>query len=415
MGPFIIVATDISEDDWLARAIESPLRERGFQLERATPAAEAVRGVRMIALARGRVDAVVLVHEGERMSGSTLPMRVVRAIRDLPDDIGFAGGVKASSVPLLVVCGRSLPWVRGSALRGVKWSSVLPPAEAARIAGAVEDLIRGWRQDLLAELEHVGYAITRDAAGHFRVGHAVRPRARDGSIVAAGAQPRRMRASRVLILSGDTLELSAPLAELELLLDRYRSIARQQRRRPEEVLQRFFERHPEMIYRDVFIEHWARPRLRLPNAPERCIEPDFVLQPRVGARLGARWQVLDIKLPDVQLTVGRRFHPGFSARVLRAVQQLQDYGDYFSRPDTADELRRHFGYAPRNPRLAVLIGRTAGQRDREAFTGAVERSRTLGVELIPYDEILEAEAQRLSLDFSLSGLLTRPHSRHNPR
>lgn len=42
---------------------------------------------------------------------------------------------------------------------------------------------------------------------------------------------------------------------------------------------------------------------------------------------------------------------------------------------------------------------------------AVEGSRTLGVELISYDEILEAVAQRLSLDFSLSGPPTRPLGR----
>lgn len=84
----------------------------------------------------------------------------------------------------------------------------------------------------------------------------------------------------------------------------------------------------------------------------------------------------------------------------RAIQQLQDYKDYFNRPDSEQELIKKFGFRPLNPRLAVLIGR----RDRVADGMVLDRmqGRCLDVEILTYDELIDFEAQRLALHSSLA-------------
>jgi hypothetical protein len=228
-------------------------------------------------------------------------------------------------------------------------------------------------------------------------------RRREGEILADEATPGALRQSQYLILSEDFLEGYGTYDELKFIIDNYEQIARSEGIKPETVFQRFFEKNPHLIQRDVFDKHWAKPTLRLPGETGRSYQPDFVLRPRVGANLGTKWEILDLKLPNDPLLTAGNFHPAFSQKLTKAVQQLRNYREYFSRVDTKDELLARFGYQPTHPRVAVLIGR----RDRSEGLDHAQGSAALDVNIITYDEIVEFEESRLVLQAQFAGLFTR--------
>jgi hypothetical protein len=142
-----------------------------------------------------------------------------------------------------------------------------------------------------------------------------------------------------------------------------------------------------------------------PEAPGRFYQPDFVMKPRTGASVGTNWEILDLKLPDDALMTAGSVHPALSAKLTRAVQQLRNYREYFSRRDneTRGELITRFGYQPLHPRVAVLIG----SRQRAEGIERAQGSAALDVEIITYDDIVEFEESRLVLQAPLAGLFNR--------
>jgi hypothetical protein len=232
------------------------------------------------------------------------------------------------------------------------------------------------------------------------VSHTLVRRRREGEILTDEATPGSLRAGQYLILAQDVLQEFAPYLKLRHLLNNYRALASGQGIKPESIFQRFFEEHPHLIRRDLFGLHWSQPTLRIPGDANEFLRPDFVLRPRVGAEVGTRWQVLDLKLPDDKLLVSQGFHAALSAKLTKAIQQLQDYREYFNRPDADAELQRQFGARPRNPKLAVLIGQRSRLDDPTALDKA--QARYLDVEILTYDEVVGLEAQRLALHSALA-------------
>ena len=141
----------------------------------------------------------------------------------------------------------------------------------------------------------------------------------------------------------------------------------------------------------------------LPEKPGNSFQPDFVMKPRIGANIGTNWEILDLKLPNDPLMTSGSFHPALSGKLTRAVQQLRNYRQYFSRHDTKEELIARFGYQPLHPRIAVLIGRRARSEGIEHAQGPA----ALDVDIITYDDIVEFEESRLILQAHLAGVFNR--------
>ena|SRR5687768_14190621 len=93
----------------------------------------------------------------------------------------------------------------------------------------------------------------------------------------------------------------------------------------------------------------------------------FVLRPKFGVTRGTNWEILDLNLPGDSLVTKANFHPGFTQKVTRAIQQLRDYRTYFGRVDAKSTLIDKFGVQPTNPRISILIGRN---RDSERLDHA---------------------------------------------
>ncbi len=396
---FILIGTDLVNDPAIENLYVRQLRLAGFSVEVVTPMTQVVRAVEIAANASGKIDALVLAHHGSISTSSTNPIETARAIRQLEDNLSFLGAIHANTVPIAAV----VEFFELSADVGINWVEMLnasvfdqhPETLIASVLAAIE----GWRQSLLQELEYVGYAVTIGPDGQLDVSHALVRRRREGEILTDEATPGSLRAGQYLILSQDLLQEFEPYLKLKYLLNNYRTIANRDDIKPESVFQRFFKEHPHLIRRELFDRHWSQPSLRIPGDVKEFLRPDFVLRPRVGAEIGTKWQILDLKLPD-DLLVTQGFHASLSSKLTRAIQQLQDYRDYFNRPDAEAELIRCFGTRPLNPRLAVLIGRRASLDNSSMFGKA--QGRNLDVEILTYDEIVDLEAHRLALHSALA-------------
>jgi hypothetical protein len=337
------------------------LAARGFQTTR-VPLAAVPQAIETTARAGGRIDAVVLPSPLRLGLKPEASLRVARDIRSLDERLAFRGGVRARTVPIVmhteVLVDRELRALGSPPpphIPDLKWYTWAEDD----LAEAVVEVIGEWRQSLLNELDYIGYTVSVDSAGNVSVSHALRRKQRESDLLADETTPGALRQAQYLILAEDFIESFGRYDEFKFLIQNYEKIASQEGVKPESIFQRFFEKHPELIQRDVFSEVWAKPTLRLPEAPGRFYQPDFVMKPRTGASVGTKWEILDLKLPDDPLLTSGRFHPAFSSKLTRAVHQLRNYREYFSRHDTKGELIARFGYQPLHPRVAVLIGRPA--------------------------------------------------------
>src|SRR5262249_8923001 len=130
------------------------------------------------------------------------------------------------------------------------------------------------------------------------------------------------------------------------------------------------------------------PQVSFRNSAGRLLVPDFILRPIVAAQRDSRWEVLDLKRPQVPLLVGSGARRRISHEVTIAIRQLRDYGDYFGDPRNTAQVQQKLGHPLRRPKLGVLIGRLR-VADIEALES--EQARTTDVRIITYDEILESQ------------------------
>jgi hypothetical protein len=390
--------TMLQEDDRrILYSVSDELRKVGFSIA-AVDLGAAVEAISTVAIANGRIDAIVLPDSYESVD-------IAKRIRSLDDRITFKGSVRAKTVPIVfTITGNMLVANRETAEQPdtagpVEWSRI----NQGDIALGVIEVIKSWRQSLINELIYVGLVVSIDEDGSVRLGHALRRRHRHGTILADSADRNALKRSQYLILAEDFLQGFRVYDELKYLLAHYEAIAKRQGIKPESVFQSFLQKNPHLVLRDAFGELWAKPKLRFPEAQDKFYVPDFVMKPKIAAHLGTNWEIMDIKLPNDPLLTTGRFHPAFSQKLTRAIQQLRDYRGYFSRTDTREELQARFGYHPRNPRLAVLIGR----QHRAAELEVAQGTAALDVSIITYDDLLEFEENKLVLEAGIAGLFTR--------
>jgi hypothetical protein len=148
--------------------------------------------------------------------------------------------------------------------------------------------------------------------------------------------------------------------------------------------QRFFEEHPHFLSMLAI----ALPHVQLRDGVGRLLVPDFILKPIVASQRDSRWEILDLKKPDVPLLAGRGSRRRLSYAVQEAIRQLRDYGDYFADPRNSNAVERALGHSLMRPKLGVLIGRMP-RSDVEALE--IEQARLPDVKIITYDEILEQQ------------------------
>jgi hypothetical protein len=241
---------------------------------------------------------------------------VLKQLRELPDHLLFRNAVKAKSLPALVIAKNTdLAAGEPKELDDTEWVRVIDPsATADELRAAITDLLFDWRTDILRELECVGYAITPGPSGLLDVKPTFSKRKVEGEIIRASASLTKLQRAKYVVLSSDVFKEGASYRQLAYLIQHFRDVARRLKTKPEEVFQRFFKEHPDLLFAQGYAQLFPKPRLIDPEDRRKCLEPDFVVKPCVAPQLGSRWEILDIKLPDVRIVKKRSFHPTFTTK-----------------------------------------------------------------------------------------------------
>jgi len=159
----------------------------------------------------------------------------------------------------------------------------------------------------------------------------------------------------------------------------------------EQEYQDFFERHPHFLrkwdHREIY------PHVALERADQGPLIPDFILT-NTAAQDAA---VLDIKrtLESPKKTMIRRQdnRVRFADAIQEACAQLRTYRRWFETPENRRMLKDRVRMEIYNPRLIVVIGRTAEFRDE--IDRAILRSDNPDVEIVTYDDIAEYARDRM--------------------
>jgi hypothetical protein len=410
--PTALIATPDPED-YICRETEEQLQRRGFSVEVVAPIAAIPDKVEMICQLGLSVDVILClarvstlftpIQVGDSYDLHLEVLGVVRRLRALSEELCFRGLIRACTVPVVVVRGGHsylpIPGFRWLTVKTLRFDTPyrLPSVE---IMSAVEDGIRAWRRDVLNELDHVGFAVTPDHCGRLRVSDVLVRKRKEGEILCPRATPGSLRSSNLYLVSSDSIQEAQKYFELEFLLNGYREIAAAEHVKPETVFQRFFDENPQMLYRGSYGRHWSKPNLPIPGSTERY-QPDYVLAPLVGPEFGFNWEVTDLKLPEQPLLLRTRTHQDLPADMVKGLMQLKDYQTYFNRDDVRSELRQRFGSVPRNPKAALIVGRTPGIDDALRFSEALGKFQ-LNVSVVTYDDILDFQARKFLLELEIS-------------
>jgi hypothetical protein len=337
------------------------------------------------------VDGIVLLSEpivSGRGTGATSTTPIVSnlptRIRALPEWIAMPDGRRWSALPIVVLAeppdfGHLAAFA--AHLKDVGYRAItVHEISATDDYGArlIKQAVKEYRQHVLDELDSLGFIVAYDA-GRYRVGPALKPRPELVGEYYFG--PADQRLSHFVTVDRDFIGVQLEVELLEALLNNEQAA--------EVDYQRFFEEYPHFLSASAT----PLPHVQLRDASGKLLVPDFILKPVVAAQRDSRWEVLDLKRPDVSLISGKGSRKRLSQSVQEAIRQLRDYGDYFADPRNTRVVERTLGQRLRRPKLGVLIGRLFNV-DVEAFE--LEQSRLADIKIITYDEILEQQRVLLS-------------------
>lgn len=305
-------------------------------------------------------------------------VRVVDELRKLDSACAMPDGRKWSAIPFIVVLS---PDLFGTSITESTDVSVIMERNPTQTLCEIEAVFQNYRDRLLDELDNLGLLVTYEH-GRYRVGPALaaRDREKEGYLYYGPADRREANSTRLYTIDREAGGIQYEVELFESLINRP-DIS-------ENDLQRFFVENPHFLVTARLMQ--ALSHVRLEGTDGKVLIPDFVLKPIVALQRDSTWEVVDLKLPQAKLLAGPRDHGKFSSEVIKAIAQVKDYRDYFEDPRNAASIQQALGHKLRHPRLAVLIGRMP-RTTSELEELEKQQGRELGVRIVTYDEILEAQ------------------------
>ena len=306
-------------------------------------------------------------------------MELAKDVRELPEPCTMRDGRKWRSIPFVIICDswnfakRSLGTIQSIA-------NIYPSMEPSDFVVVLQGLVDGYYDRVLADYRSCGMLV-RFEKGRAQIAPALKLKNTrfESDYYHAAGDLRTHKGWVTVKRDGEGLREDVEL--FRMLLDR---------KAGEREMHQFFEQHPAILMEarmGIPISH--RPRFMNPIANT----PDYAFSPILGPWKGRPIELMELKGPDASVLY-ESLHPGFSAKVTRAVDQVRDYGRYLQDPRNRDAILQGLGYLPSDAKLAVLIGRSPqGTSERETLE---TRRRELDVEIVTYDEILSIQTKQLS-------------------
>lgn len=161
-------------------------------------------------------------------------------------------------------------------------------------------------------------------------------------------------------------------------------------------LQRFFEEHP-LFLRGVNPSLCrVYPQVFLKKTGPGALIPDFVIEPVAG-----KWcDLLDIKLPSVDLVTGPANRRRLTTALCEGIAQMEEYQRFFEDPRNRErfrELMRAHGALDADcyyPRLNLVVGMDPSQLDHDAIRRQL-MTRYRDVHVVTYSQLLDHARENL--------------------
>jgi hypothetical protein len=152
-------------------------------------------------------------------------------------------------------------------------------------------------------------------------------------------------------------------------------------------LQAFYEKHPHFFRRWDYRE--VHPQVYLVREGQGPLVPDFILtNPEVQQAM-----VVELKLPKPKVVRRQENRDRFASAIEEARAQLLEYRDWFRETPNRQRLMADLRMEVYEPRLAVIIGRSAD------FRCGIERQKLMArnpdVEIVTHDDMLSYARDRL--------------------
>jgi hypothetical protein len=331
------------------------------------------------------VDAIVCVADTDLADLANLlltsPLQVALAlaadVRNLPGNCAMRDGRKWRSIPFIIFCNEWELWTAD----GVKdtHAHVLHFDDPIRSLHQIQQIVDDFYDRVLEDYLNLGMLV-RFQRGRAQIGPALQRRELNVESEYYYAPSDRRNNQNWLTVKRDNEGLRQDVEMFQVLLDKNAT---------ESEMHRFFEEHPTILMQarmGIPVSH--RPNFTQPKDNK----PDFIISPILGPRGNHITELLELKGPG-EKTIYKGLHPGFTAKVTHAVDQVRDYGRYLIDPANLEAVLEGLGYLPQKRNLAVLIGRVPkNDAEREAL---MLRQSELNVEVVTYDEILQTQANQL--------------------
>ncbi len=330
------------------------------------------------------VDAIVCKADTDPEGGATytLPraLKVAAEFRKLPESCAMRDGRKWKSIPFIVISEQPYYFGYPEEIDRVKVTLIRPSPVATDILSKLRDIVDDYVKKVLEDYDDLGLMI-RFEKDRARIGPALKKKDPEMESAYYYAPADRRDNKRYVTVMRDRDGLRADVELFQQLLDMGAG---------EREMQRFFEDNP-------FFLTQARMGVQIPHlsyATNRW-SPDFAFTSILGVTDAKDIELLELKGPEEDLLNAHKHHPGFTAKLSSAIDQVRDYGEYLYHPQNEKKLLQQLGYIPTQSKLAVLIGRAGNKNE---YLEALERRQRYvpDIEIITYDKILETQAAQMS-------------------
>lgn len=149
----------------------------------------------------------------------------------------------------------------------------------------------------------------------------------------------------------------------------------------EEELQQFFERHPRFLLGDKYTHLHSKLAL-IPGDRESPI-PDFFAE-NIGSKLA---DIIELKLPSVELIVGPERRRGFSAVLTQALNQVREYRNHFDDKSHRRRFQDAYGVEIFRPDICLIVGRSHSFATPQERISVSDEYKNLRI--LTYDDILQ--------------------------
>jgi hypothetical protein len=260
---------------------------------------------------------------------------------------------------------------------------------------AMVSMIRSWRRKIYDDLEVLGIGLDYDF-DRITTGYAVTARIHQTKILAASFVLKQNKLP-YLWLSSDFFELESSIDELEKLINQYLTTSKEslQRIQWEEQFQDFFKRNPSFLFENNYSKYWSQPKLKVANT-KKSYKPDFVKKPFVSPELSKNWEILDLKLPIMEFIQQTDFHPTFTSKFFKCLQQIKDYKSYFMKEENKKNIEDVLNFHPKFPKLTLVVGkRDSLYQNQDILYNRLNEHGLADIYLLAYDEVVDNQKMQL--------------------